>query len=53
MVAATVDGELENPEETQEGKKVCHLADTRLQPLPKVSPEKTQDVKNSIPVPDN
>ena len=52
MVAATVDGELENPEETQEGKKVCHLADTRLQPLPNVSPEKTQDVKNSIPVPD-
>ena len=29
------------------------LAAIRLQPLPKVSPEKTQDVKNRISVPDN
>ena len=31
----------------------CDLAAIRSQPLPKVSPEKTQDVKNRISVPDN
>ena len=34
-----------NPEDTQEGKNTCHLAAIRLQPLPLVSPEETQDVK--------
>ena len=30
---------------TQEGKDTCHLAASRLQPLPIMSPEETQDVK--------
>ena len=34
-----------SPEETQEGKNTCHLAAIRLQPLPVVSPEETQDVE--------
>ena len=34
-----------NPKDTQEGKNTCHLAAIRLQPLPLVSPEETQDVK--------
>ena len=37
--------ELLSPEKSQEGKNTCHLAAIRLQPLPKVSPEETQDVK--------
>ena len=42
------DGELVNPEGTQEAKEhlpTCCLAAIRLQPLPAVSPEETQDVK--------
>ena len=42
-IAATTDGELVSPEGTQERKTICHLAVIRLQPLPKVSPEETQD----------
>ena len=38
VIAATEDG-------IQEGKNTCHLAAIRLQPLPVVSPEETQDVK--------
>ena len=35
-----------SPEETQEAKNTCHLAAAvRLQPLLRVSPEETQDVK--------
>ena len=34
-----------SPEETQKGKNTCHLAAIRLQPLPTVSHEETQDVK--------
>ena len=41
---ATLQRELESPEGTQEGKNTCHLAAIRLQPLPMVSPEETQDV---------
>ena len=44
-IAATTDGELVSPEETQEGKNTRHLAAIRLQPLPMVSPEEIQDVK--------
>ena len=43
--AATTDGELVNPEGTQEGKNTCHLTAIRLQPLPTLNPEKTQDMK--------
>ena len=41
------DGELTSPEGTQEGLRTnaCHLAARRPQPLPTVSPEKTQKVK--------
>ena len=42
-----------NPEDTQEGKNTCHLAAIRLQPLPLVSPEETQEVKHRILVPDS
>ena len=38
-------GELVSPEGTQEGKNTCHLAAIRLQPLPTVSSDETQDVK--------
>ena len=44
-VAATVDDELVSPEGTQDGKNICHLAAIRLQSLPMVNPEETQDVK--------
>ena len=44
-IAATACGELVSPEDTQEGKNTCHLAANRLQPLPTVSPEETQDMK--------
>ena len=44
-IAATTDGELMRPGGTQEGKNTCHLAASRLQPLPTVSLEETQDVK--------
>ena len=44
-IAATTNGELLNLEGTQEEKNICHLAVIRLQPLPTVSPEETQDVK--------
>ena len=44
-IAATTYGELVSPEGTQEGKNPCHLAANRLQPLPRVSPEETLDVK--------
>ena len=43
--AATTDGELVSSEGTQEGKNTFHLAAIRLQPLPMVSLEETQDVK--------
>ena len=42
-VADTKDGELVNPEGTQEGKNTCCLAAIRLQPLLTVSPEGIQD----------
>ena len=38
-------GELVSPERTQEGKNIWHLAAIRLQPLPMVSPQETQDMK--------
>ena len=44
---ATTNGKAVNPEETQERKNACYLAAIRLQPLPTVSPGKTQDVKNA------
>ena len=44
-IVATVDGELVSPEGSQEGENTCHPVATRLQPLPLVSPEGTQDVK--------
>ena len=44
-IAATTDGELVSPVETQEGKNICHLAAIRLQPYSTVSPEETQDMK--------
>ena len=44
-IAATMNGELVNLEGSQEGKDACYLAAIRLQPLPTVSPEETQDVK--------
>ena len=51
--AVTIDGELERPEGTQEGKNTCHLATIRLQPLPTVSPEETQDMKTQDTGPDS
>ena len=45
VIVATVDGELVSPYGSQEGENTCHPAATRLQPLPMVSPEGTQDVK--------
>ena len=44
-IVATMDGELVSPEGTQEGVNTCHLANIRLQPLPMMSPEETQDMK--------
>ena len=44
--AATADGELVSLEGTQGRKNTHHLAAVKLQPLPKVSPEKAQDVEN-------
>ena len=44
-IEATVNGELVSLEGGQEGKNTCCLAVIRLQPLPMVSPEETQDVK--------
>ena len=49
--AAIADGELVNLEGTQEGKNTCHLTATRLQPLPTLNSEKTQDVKTQDPGP--
>ena len=43
--AATKDGELGSPEETQEGKDTRHLVAIRMYPLPVVSPEETENVK--------
>ena len=43
-IAATA-GELVSPEGIQEGRNTCHPAAVRLQPLPTVSPEETQDGK--------
>ena len=51
VIAATPDGELVSPEGTQEGKNICHPAAVRLQPLPMVNPEETQDVKTRDPSP--
>ena len=45
MIAVTRDGELIDLEGTQEEKNTCHLAAIRLQPLPMLSPEESQDVK--------
>ena len=42
---AALQRKLVSSEETPEGKTICHLAITRLQPLPMVSPEDTQDGK--------
>ena len=42
---AALQHELVSLEEAQEGKNACHLAAIRLQPLPTVSLEETQDVK--------
>ena len=47
-IAATMDDELVSPEGTQEGKNSCHLAAIRLQPIPTVSPEETQDLKMGL-----
>ena len=47
-IAATMRGELASPEGTQEGKNTCHLAATRLQPLPTVIPEENSGCKNRI-----
>ena len=44
-IVATMNGELVSLEGSQEGKDTCYLAAIRLQPLPTVSPEETQDVK--------
>ena len=41
-IAATAYGELSG---NSEGKNTCHLAAFKLQPLPTVSPEETQDMK--------
>ena len=43
--AATKDGELGSPEETQEGKDTRHSVAIRMYPLPVVSPEETENVK--------
>ena len=42
MVAATTGGELVSPERTQKERNTCHVAATRVQPLPVVSPEETK-----------
>ena len=47
-ITATPKGELVSPEGTQEGKNTCHLAAIRLQTLPTVNPEETQNVKNTL-----
>ena len=44
-IAPTTADELLSPEGTQEGKNICYLAAIRLQPLPTVNPEKSQDMK--------
>ena len=44
-IAVTADGELMTLEGTQERKNTCLLGAIRLQLLPMLSPEKTQDVK--------
>ena len=44
-IAATTDGELVSPEETQEAKNACRLAPIKLHSLHTVNPEETQDVK--------
>jgi len=44
-IAATADGELVSPEETQGGKRTCHPAAIKLQLLPLLSSEESQDVK--------
>ena len=44
-IAAAMQGELVSPKGTQEGKNICHLVAIKLQSLPKMSPEETQDVK--------
>ena len=48
MIATTANGEVVSHEETQEGQNTCQermLAAVRLQPLPMVNPEETQDMK--------
>ena len=45
VIAVTRDGELIDLEGTQEEKNTCYLAAIRLQPLPMLSPEESQDVK--------
>ena len=45
VIAVITDGELINLEGTQEEKNTCHLAAFRLQPLPMLNPEETQDVR--------
>ena len=48
---AALQREQVSPEETREGKNTCHLAAIRLQPLPTVSPEETEDMKTQDPGP--
>ena len=45
-IAATMEGELVSPDESQEAKNTCPLAAIRLQPLPIESREEAQDVKS-------
>jgi len=45
IIVAITNGEPVNPEQTQGGKNSCLLAAIRLQQLPMVSPEETQDMK--------
>ena len=45
VIAVLTDGELINLEGTQEEKNICHLGAFRLQPLPMLNPEETQDVR--------
>ena len=42
---AALQHEAVSPERAQEGKNTHHIADIGLQPLPKVSPEETQDAR--------
>ena len=47
--AATEDGELVSPEGAREGKNACPLTAVKLQPLPTLSPEEAQNIKQKKP----